>query len=124
MHNQYFRSIIVADLKDEVEELYRNASLYHKQIRNAVTELLKERIEGFNERLPTIMSLGNPVMKDRHWESVFKVLGKRYMSGQTFTLSQLVELKIYTFEEKWFVVGFDCFRVRAKVGLLLTEGCY
>ncbi len=99
-HNQYFRSIIVADLKDEVEELYRNASLYHKQIRNAVTELLKERIEGFNERLPTIMSLGNPVMKDRHWESVFKVLGKRYMSGQTFTLSQLVELKIYTFEEK------------------------
>ena len=68
---------------------------YHKQIRNAVTELLKERIEGFNERLPTIMSLGNPVMEDRHWESVFKVLGKRYMSGQTFTLSQLVELKIY-----------------------------
>ena len=39
-------------------------------------------------------------MKDRHWESVFKVLGKRYMSGQTFTLSQMEKLKLYTFEDK------------------------
>jgi dynein heavy chain len=96
-HTCDFRTMVAAELNEQVNELFKNASLYDKKIKNEVTDLYKTKIQDFKVNMSCIMDLGNPVMKERHWERLFKVLGKRYMSGQSFTLARLVELKVYTF---------------------------
>lgn len=41
-----------------------------------VTGRLKEVTQDFKSKLPVIVELGNPAMKTRHWQKLFKVRHK------------------------------------------------
>lgn len=36
---------------------------------------VRERIEDFKDRMPVVMTLGNPGMKPRHWEQISAIVG-------------------------------------------------
>lgn len=38
-----------------------------------VTGRLKEATQDFKAKLPVIVELGNPAMRPRHWQQLFKV---------------------------------------------------
>eukprot|EP00644_Phytophthora_capsici_P003893 jgi/Phyca11/15732/fgenesh1_pg.PHYCAscaffold_15_\ len=44
----------------------------------------------FKLKMPTVLELGNPAMKDRHWEKIFKALRQAWYPGILFTLENLV----------------------------------
>lgn len=45
--------------------------------------------------MPVIVSLRNPSLRSRHWAEIEALIGRQIPKGETFTLGNLLEMKIY-----------------------------
>ncbi|KAE9330777.1 Dynein heavy chain 6, axonemal [Phytophthora fragariae] len=85
-----FVEVNAEDLSKDVAVAFKDAYALHKKLSNDVTAVLKDRTADFKLKMPTILELGNPAMKDRHWEKIFKALRQPWYPGILFTLENLV----------------------------------
>lgn len=56
-----------------------------------VTGRLKEATQDFKAQLPVIVELGNPAMRPRHWQKLFKAMNHPYYPDLVFSLSELLD---------------------------------
>ncbi|KAG6597879.1 dynein heavy chain [Phytophthora cinnamomi] len=85
-----FVEVNAEELSKDVAVAFKDAYALHKKLSNDVTAVLKDRTAEFKLKMPTILELGNPAMKDRHWEKIFKALRQPWYPGILFTLENLV----------------------------------
>lgn len=85
-----FVEVNAEELSKEVAVAFKDAYALHKKLSNDVTAVLKDRTAEFKLKIPTILELGNPSMKDRHWEKIFKALRQPWYPGILFTLENLI----------------------------------
>nr|CAD7419715.1 unnamed protein product [Timema poppensis] len=52
---------------------------------------IRLKIEAFREHMPIVQTLGNPGMKDRHWERVSEIVGFPIKAGPDLTLAKSKE---------------------------------
>ena len=50
----------------------------------------------FKQSMPIITSLRNPSFKQRHWDEIERMIGKSIVKDRTFTLGNLLEMKVRT----------------------------
>ena len=48
----------------------------------------------FKQSMPIITSLRNPSLKQRHWDEIERMIGKSIVKDRTFTLGNLLEMKV------------------------------
>eukprot|EP00606_Chrysophyceae_sp_TOSAG23-5_P000891 GSChrysophyteH2.ASY1.ANO1.1126.1 assembled CDS len=84
----------------DVQMLFKDAYALHKKINLPCTEELKDKVADLKAIMPAIMDLGNPNMRSRHWEKVFKLVGKEYVEGMDFDLKMLLNGKIMDFKDQ------------------------
>lgn len=53
---------------------------------------VRERIEEFKDRVPTVMTLGNPGMKARHWEQISTIAGIPIKFDADLTLGKVLAM--------------------------------
>jgi len=53
---------------------------------------VRERIEGFKDRMPVVMTLGNPGMKSRHWEQISAIVGIPIKFDPDLTLGKVLAM--------------------------------
>lgn len=53
---------------------------------------VRERIEEFKDRMPTVMTLGNPGMRTRHWEQVSAIAGIPIQVDADLTLGKILAM--------------------------------
>lgn len=63
---------------------------------------MRERIESFKEQMPIVQTLGNPGMKERHWEKVSEIVGFPIVVDDELTLAKIID---YGLEE--YVTKFE-----------------
>lgn len=56
--------------------------------------IIRERIEEFRERMPLVMTLGNPGMKRRHWEQVSAIIGIPIKIDAELTLGKILSMAL------------------------------
>lgn len=56
---------------------------FHLQMSSEVTGRLKEVTQDFKTKLPVILELGNPAMRPRHWQKLFKVRQRKSLALRT-----------------------------------------
>lgn len=61
------------------------------QMSSEVTGRLKEATQDFKAQLPVIVELGNPAMRSRHWQKLFKAMNQPYYPDLVFSLSELLD---------------------------------
>lgn len=54
-----------------------------------LVEVVKSIIEEFKEHMPIVLTLGNPGMKQRHWDQVSEIVGFPIKVDTTMTLSKV-----------------------------------
>ena len=92
-------SWILGDLtKLNAEEVDQKMQLFaadifslNRKINSPVTEKLMEVVEVFKPTMPLVMDLGNPAMLPRHWERLFKAMGKSYDPSKSFNLDDFIK---------------------------------
>lgn len=61
---------------------------------------LKQRVTDFKQGMPVIVSLRNPSLRARHWAEIESLIGRQIPRGESFTLGNLLEMKIYKHKTK------------------------
>ena len=90
-------------LKVDVEELSRDVQtklktsfVCDKKLSDAVTRKFKNEVQQFRTNVNCILELGNPNMKERHWEKLFTSLGQPWIPGnESFTLEELMSYGVF-----------------------------
>ncbi|KAJ8670547.1 hypothetical protein QAD02_001806, partial [Eretmocerus hayati] len=86
------------DIENEVSGSYRTVYKLEKSFSEPeprrLAENVRERIENFKERMPVIMTLGNPGLKERHWMQISEIVGFLIAYDETLTLKKILDLKL------------------------------
>eukprot|EP00930_Biecheleria_cincta_P008309 TRINITY_DN10972_c0_g3_i1.p1 TRINITY_DN10972_c0_g3~~TRINITY_DN10972_c0_g3_i1.p1 ORF type:complete len:4176 (-),score=874.55 TRINITY_DN10972_c0_g3_i1:69-11708(-) len=88
-----FLKVDVEAMNKQVMASYKTAFSLTKSLEgDEVAKRVKVMIEEWRERMPVILDLGNPALKPRHWEKLFKKINLAYKgpaSASSMSLTQL-----------------------------------
>jgi dynein heavy chain len=87
------------EVNKEVQVFFKDAYGLDRKIGNAITAHLKDKTQMLKLKMGDILDLGNPKMRPRHWQKIFNALGKGYVEGQVFTLTELEGYDVYKISE-------------------------
>ena len=94
-----FTALQVEDIDKEVQVFFKDSYAVNKKLGNKVSEIIKDRIAEFKQVMPNVLDLGNPNMRPRHWDKVFKLIKQNYYPEMPFSLSVLMGGGIMTFKD-------------------------
>ncbi|XP_073981598.1 dynein axonemal heavy chain 7-like isoform X2 [Rhodnius prolixus] len=98
------------EIEMETSQFYRNIYKLEKQFgdlqeprRLAMT--VRKKIEEFKDRMPLIMTLGNPGLKPRHWEMISEIVGIEIYVNELLTLGKLFEFGLEEYVNKFEAIS-------------------
>ncbi|KAI4465685.1 dynein axonemal heavy chain 7-related [Holotrichia oblita] len=99
-------SYIPDDIETDVQQYYRVIYKLEKVFAErpataGLTTTVREQIEEFKEHMPIIQTLGNPGMKDRHWEKVSEIVGFPIKVDAELTLAKIIDYGLDDYIEKF-----------------------
>lgn len=66
---------------------------------------MREKIEQFREHMPIVMTLGNPGLKERHWEMISEIVGFPMIPDEDLTLAKIFEFGIEEYVSKFEAIS-------------------
>ncbi|XP_076039498.1 dynein axonemal heavy chain 7-like [Oratosquilla oratoria] len=66
---------------------------------------VRQRIEQFREHLPLVQTLGNPGLKERHWEKISEVVGYPLRADATTTMQRLIDSNLEEYLSKFETIS-------------------
>lgn len=63
------------------------------------------KIEEFKENMPIIQTLGNPGMKERHWEKISEIVGFPIRVDETLTLAKIIDYNLEEYLPKFEAIS-------------------
>ena len=107
-----FSGIIAETLEDVVGKYKTNISKAFKSFEKAgnracmdIAKSVKDSIIAFEPRVPIVISIRNPGMRDRHWEQISTLVGKPIVMDENFTLKSAFDLDIEAHEAAVCKIG-------------------
>lgn len=94
-----FTDLLVEEVDKELQQLFKESFALHKKLNFKVSETLREKVSEFKTIMPNVLDLGNPNMRARHFEKIFRLIGENYYPDMSFTLSFLLKGGIMSHKE-------------------------
>ena len=86
-----FTELDVEEINKEVQLYAKESYSLHKKLNTDVTAKLKDKSQEFKNKMPTVLELGNPCMKDRHWQKIMESVHQPWYADVTFSLEDLLQ---------------------------------
>lgn len=74
--------------------IYKLEKAFHEPDVRDLAATVRERIEDFKDRMPIVMTLGNPGMKSRHWEQISAIVGIPIKFDPDLTLGKVLAMDL------------------------------
>jgi len=84
--------IVLIFLKIEFRTIYKLEKAFQEPDVRELAATVRERIEEFKDRMPVVMTLGNPGMKARHWEQISTIAGIPIKFDADLTLGKVLAM--------------------------------
>lgn len=98
------------DIEVDVTTLFRNVYKLEKifsekpETKNLAVAV-RQKIEDFKENMPVIQTLGNPGMKDRHWEKISEIVGFPIIVSENLTLAKIIDYNLVDYISKFETIS-------------------
>ncbi|XP_076648121.1 dynein heavy chain at 36C [Halictus rubicundus] len=107
--NSMIGSYSPEDIDNDIGYAYRTIyklekSFQEPDLRNLAGSV-RENIEDFRERMPIIFTLGNPGLKDRHWEQISEIIGIPIKVDADLTLAKVLEMGLDSLASKFETIS-------------------
>jgi dynein heavy chain len=86
-----FTELQVEEVDKEVQQFFKDSFGLQKRLGSKASEMLKDKVAEFKTMMPNILDLGNPNMRARHFEKIFRLIGEKYYTDMPFSLSFLLK---------------------------------
>ncbi|XP_051171696.1 dynein axonemal heavy chain 7-like, partial [Leptopilina boulardi] len=108
-NSNWMNSMVGSHDPDEIETvsgtLFRTILKLEKNFQEPAVRKLAENvranIEEFREHMPLILTLGNPGMKNRHWEQVSEIVGFPIKVDDNMTLAKIIDFGLDEYVPKF-----------------------
>jgi dynein heavy chain len=109
-HNLWMHSQVGTYEPEEIDQtignLYRAVVKLEKQFSDSMNTQrlatgIKNSIDEFKTHLPLINTLGNPGMRDRHWEQVSEIIGFPIKKSADMTLEKVIDYGLAEYVSKF-----------------------
>ncbi|GMH64114.1 hypothetical protein TrST_g1151 [Triparma strigata] len=97
--NDEFTTLDVEEINKDVQVFFKESFSMHKKLNNEVTAKLKDKTNDFKLKMNVILELGNPNMKNRHWEKIYTALQQTFYDNLTFALEELLSYGILNHQD-------------------------
>jgi dynein heavy chain, axonemal len=94
-----FTELQVEEVDKEVQQFFKDSFALQKKLNNKASELLKDKVTEFKTMMPNILDLGNPNMRPRHFEKIFRLIDENYYPDMPFSLSFLLKAGVMNHKE-------------------------
>ena len=95
-----FQELQVEEMDREMQTLFKEVYALHKKEGLPATEMLKDRVSDMRSMMPAVLDLGNPNIRSRHWDKIFKLIEQEYYPDMEFNLSHLVKHGVMNFKDQ------------------------
>lgn len=86
-----FTDLQVEEVDKELQLMFKESFSLHKKLNFKVSEVLKDKVSEFKTIMPNILDLGNPNMRARHFEKLFRLINESYYPDMPFSLASLLK---------------------------------
>ncbi|XP_078046876.1 dynein axonemal heavy chain 7-like [Augochlora pura] len=97
------------DIENDVGHAYRTIYKLEKSFQEPdlrdLAGNVREKIEDFRDRMPIILTLGNPGLKDRHWEQISEIIGIPIKVDADLTLAKVLEMGLDSLASKFEAIS-------------------
>ena len=107
-----FSEINAETLEDDVGKFNTNISKAFKSFEKAgnracmdIASQIKDSIKAFQPKVPIVVAIRNPGMRERHWEKISELVGKPCVVDENFTLKTALDNGIEKFEAQICKIG-------------------
>ena len=107
-----FSEINPETLEDVVQRFSTNISKAFKSFEKAgnracmdIAKQVKESIKEFQPKVPIVIAIRNPGLRERHWEKISTLINKPIVVDQSFTLKTALDLDLMSFEAEVCKIG-------------------
>ncbi len=90
----------VEEMDRQVQSIFKEVYSLHKKTDTRTTEILKDKVSDVKMMMPNILDLGNPNLRTRHFEKLFKLIKQTYYPDKPFTMMDLVNGGIMEFKDQ------------------------
>lgn len=74
----------------------KNVMLFKKRLPDCeLINVINNKVELFKQKMPIIIMLRNPDLKDHHWSKIEQILGTKFPTNQPLTLILLEKLNVF-----------------------------
>ncbi|KAL1389180.1 hypothetical protein pipiens_001339 [Culex pipiens pipiens] len=97
-------------VEDTVGTLYRTVYTLEKKFSDSyqtqrLAHEVKNRIDQFKTHMPIVQTLGNPGMKERHWEQVSEIIGFPIKIAPDLTLEKVIDYGLDDYISRFEVIS-------------------
>ncbi|RYG64392.1 hypothetical protein EON64_14090, partial [archaeon] len=73
-----FTELQVEEIDKEVQNFFKDSFSLQKKLSSKASEMLKDKVTEFKTIMPNVLDLGNPNMRPRHFEKIFRLIDENY----------------------------------------------
>nr|XP_033343017.1 dynein heavy chain 7, axonemal [Megalopta genalis] len=107
--NSMIGSYSPEDIENDVGHAYRTIYKLEKSFQEPdlrdLASNVREKIEDFRDRMPIVLTLGNPGLKDRHWEQISEIIGVPIKVDADLTLAKVLEMGLDSLASKFEAIS-------------------
>ncbi|XP_014203995.1 dynein heavy chain 7, axonemal [Copidosoma floridanum] len=85
---------IDGEVSTSFRTMYKLEKSFHEPEPRKLAETVRESIESFKERMPVVLTLGNPGLKERHWLEISDLVGFPVKFDESLTLRKILDLQL------------------------------
>ncbi|XP_026551198.1 dynein heavy chain 14, axonemal [Pseudonaja textilis] len=95
-----FWNLDVDVIQSEVNRFMQRIHILEKGLpENTILPIMKKSLLDFKESLPIIISLRNPSLQRRHWETIQNIVGEAISWDKRLTLEKILELNMFQYRK-------------------------
>eukprot|EP01031_Cornospumella_fuschlensis_P043261 gene43261-52876_t len=94
-----FTELQVEEIDKEVQNFFKDSFSLQKKLNSKASEMLKDKVTEFKTIMPNVLDLGNPNMRPRHFEKIFRLIDENYYNDMPFSLAFLLKGGIMNHKE-------------------------
>ncbi|XP_076249285.1 dynein axonemal heavy chain 7 [Calliopsis andreniformis] len=85
--------------------IYKLERSIQEPIARKLAETIRIKVEEFKEHMPVISTLGNPSLKNRHWEQVSEIVGFPIKIDPSMTLAKILDYGLIDYVSKFETIS-------------------
>jgi dynein heavy chain len=96
-----FETLHVQELQHLVQRMTQTLYVLERRLPgNSLVSTLSFEVNEFKKKVPVVVALCNPALRERHWQIIQQITGDKFLQSKGITLEKLIAMQVFKYSDK------------------------